>query len=358
MKKIDMSKVYSSAASHKQALRLVCDYIEADKLKDNPENELIYGKLDVEDLIPEIVRSGGIKEPIEVAKRADGLYIISGHKRKLATLTAFERGLLPTKKVPYFISEFKNEQEEQLALIGRNTQRHKTAEMRLNEINYVTQLLGKEKDAKKGGFRKRIADYFGISETEVQRYWSYDKLISPIKEAVQNGLSFSVAVEFSTLDDKQQKFAFNELKKNNKLMTKYVREIKKTIKEDIKEKEDEKKESSIPQYESHPKSKPELKPVATQESEKNIDTVDEVNDADEFKIDTPKEKSQEGSKFQNEIQDRKVNIEKDAIEFCIDFLKAKKEELMNNADDKNGQLTARQHYIDKIISNCQKDLNI
>lgn len=234
LKNINMAEVYASASNNKQMLRLVCDYIDADKLKDNPENELIYGKLNVDDLVPEIVRSGGVKEPIEVVKKSDGLYIISGHKRKLATLTAFEKGLLSTKKVPYFISSFENEAEEKLALIGRNTQRHKTYLMRLNEVNTITKLLKDSSDAKKGGFRAYVSAYLGISQSELQRYWDFEKLSDTIKNAVENNiLRFSVACEFVSLKPEIQDFMFEELCKNNKLETKYIRNLKKSTKEGL-----------------------------------------------------------------------------------------------------------------------------
>ena len=47
IKNINMAKVFSSANT-KQSLRLVCDYIDADELEVNPENEIIYANLDGE----------------------------------------------------------------------------------------------------------------------------------------------------------------------------------------------------------------------------------------------------------------------------------------------------------------------
>lgn len=104
IKNINMAKVFSSANT-KQSLRLVCDYINADELEVNPENEIIYGKLNIDDLKAEIIRSGGVKNPIEVIKKNDKLIIISGHRRQLATLQAFNEGKLSSKKVPYFIND-------------------------------------------------------------------------------------------------------------------------------------------------------------------------------------------------------------------------------------------------------------
>ena len=52
IKNINMAKVFSSANT-KQSLRLVCDYIDADELEVNPENEIIFqhsGFVNVNDL--------------------------------------------------------------------------------------------------------------------------------------------------------------------------------------------------------------------------------------------------------------------------------------------------------------------
>lgn len=88
IKNINMAKVFSSANT-KQSLRLVCDYINADELEVNPENEIIYGKLNIDDLKAEIIRSGGVKNPIEVIKKNDKLIIISGHRKTISNVTSF-----------------------------------------------------------------------------------------------------------------------------------------------------------------------------------------------------------------------------------------------------------------------------
>ena len=373
LKNINMAEVYSSALNNKQTLRLVCDYIDADELKDNPKNEIIYGKLNVNDLVPEIVRSGGVKEPIEVVQKADGLYIISGHKRKLATIIAFEKGLLPTKKVPYFISTFKDENEEKLALIGRNTQRHKTYLMRLNEVNTITKLLKNNAATKKGGFRAYVAAYLGISQSELQRYWDFEKLSDTLKNAVENDvLRFSVACEFVSLNPEVQDFMFEELQKHNKLETKYIRNLKKSTKEGL----------SISQLDEFynplglkkkEKLNIEAKPLVN--SNIGVGGIHDDNQKEEITLNEPNlsentkpinnssnENTKNSFKKQETINHDDSNsfIKKKAINNCIELLHKQIHELdskLNDASDEIGlEYIAYQEYLSTLINYCKKDL--
>ena len=234
IKNINMAKVFSSANT-KQSLRLVCDYINADELEVNPENEIIYGKLNIDDLKAEIIRSGGVKNPIEVIKKNDKLIIISGHRRQLATLQAFNEGKLSSKKVPYFINDtIKSLDDEKMAIIGRNTQREKDFKTRFNEITILTEILSKEVQNEKGRFRKNIADRIGISEAELQRYWDYKKFCPEIKEAIQDEnstLTFSKAAELRGLNEEEQHKALEIIKQKNDISTMELRNLKKSIKE-------------------------------------------------------------------------------------------------------------------------------
>ena len=323
IKNIDMSKVFASASENRQSLRLVCDYIEADELKDNPENEEIYGKLDVDDLAKEIVRSGGVKEPVEVVKKEDGLYIISGHRRKLATLKAFEENLLPSKKIPYFVTAFETDDDERLALIGRNTQRQKTYDIRLKEVTTVTEILSKHKDKISGNFRTYVAEYLGMSETDLQRYWDFNKKLSqPILKAVSTGkMSFTTASEFTSLDDDTQKEVFEKLDKTNELKTKNVRALKKAIK----------------------------KGLPIENANKEISKPDNKPSTDYPKPKTSRIKS-------DNIND--TGIELNAIKYCLALLTTQRKNLDKSMIDIDElDIIARQEYLDKLITICQTDIS-
>lgn len=356
IKNINMADVFSSASSMpKQQVRLVCDYIEADKLKINPENEAIYGKLNVDDLIPEIVRSGGVKNPIEVIKKDGELLIISGHRRQLATIKAFEEGLLRTKKVPYFVNnDIKTEDDEKAAIIGRNTQREKDFKTRYNEIAVMTDILKKEKERnnEKGSLRSYIAKKLGISETDLQRYWDYNKLSPEIQNAVDDEnskLTFSKASELTGLNKEEQKIAYEEISKKDDVSTTEIRNLKKSIKEgyDVSDLKDDysPKEEAVPVKKSTAKKKTDNSKTKKEQA-KTATASNEIKKAEIEKI-----------VENNENEDLEVV----AIETCLSILEENKnkidklvEQVKN--DDKGLRLLATVDYLEKLIANCNSDL--
>lgn len=356
IKNINMAKVFSSANT-KQSLRLVCDYINADELEVNPENEIIYGKLNIDDLKAEIIRSGGVKNPIEVIKKNDKLIIISGHRRQLATLQAFNEGKLSSKKVPYFINDtIKSLDDEKMAIIGRNTQREKDFKTRFNEITILTEILSKEVQNEKGRFRKNIADKIGISEAELQRYWDYKKFCPEIKEAIQDEnstLTFSKAAELRELNEEEQHKALEIIKQKNDISTMELRNLKKSIKEGYNA-NDLAKDYTPKQKETSKNEKDNKLTNQDIEKEKVVTKVQE-------NVDTIK-----NSEIKNDINNIKNNnedIEINAIETCLSILNNKKNELDKqldtiNDDEQGLNILAVMDYLNKLIVNCQKDLDI
>lgn len=356
IKNINMAKVFSSANT-KQSLRLVCDYINADELEVNPENEIIYGKLNIDDLKAEIIRSGGVKNPIEVIKKNDKLIIISGHRRQLATLQAFNEGKLSSKKVPYFINDtIKSLDDEKMAIIGRNTQREKDFKTRFNEITILTEILSKEVQNEKGRFRKNIADKIGISEAELQRYWDYKKFCPEIKEAIQDEnstLTFSKAAELRGLNEEEQHKALEIIKQKNDISTMELRNLKKSIKEGYNA-NDLAKDYTPKQKETSKNEKDNKLTNQDIEKEKVVTKVQE-------NVDTIK-----NSEIKNDINNIKNNnedIEINAIETCLSILNNKKNELDKqldtiNDDEQGLNILAVMDYLNKLIVNCQKDLDI
>lgn len=356
IKNINMAKVFSSANT-KQSLRLVCDYINADELEVNPENEIIYGKLNIDDLKAEIIRSGGVKNPIEVIKKNDKLIIISGHRRQLATLQAFNEGKLSSKKVPYFINDtIKSLDDEKMAIIGRNTQGEKDFKTRFNEITILTEILSKEVQNEKGRFRKNIADRIGISEAELQRYWDYKKFCPEIKEAIQDEnstLTFSKAAELRGLNEEEQHKALEIIKQKNDISTMELRNLKKSIKEGYNA-NDLAKDYTPKQKETSKNEKDNKLTNQDIEKEKVVTKVQE-------NVDTIK-----NSEIKNDINNIKNNnedIEINAIETCLSILNNKKNELDKqldtiNDDEQGLNILAVMDYLNKLIVNCQKDLDI
>lgn len=351
IKNINMAKVFSSANT-KQSLRLVCDYIDADELEVNPENEIIYGKLNIDDLKAEIIRSGGVKNPIEVIKKDEKLIIISGHRRQLATLQAFNEGKLSSKKVPYFINDtIKSLDDEKIAIIGRNTQREKDFKTRFNEITILTEILSKEVQNEKGRFRKNIADRIGISEAELQRYWDYNKFCSEIREAVEDEnstLTFSKAAELRGLSEEEQQKALEIIKQKDDISTRELRNLKKSIKEGYNV--EDLNEDYSPKQEDGKKDTPKPKNDKLSKST-NQDNIPNT-------VTNPKIKT-----IENSIENDNEDIELSAIETCLSVLNTKKNELdtlLNTIkdDDKGLKMLATIDYLDKLIAKCEKDLDI
>lgn len=351
IKNINMAKVFSSANT-KQSLRLVCDYINADELEVNPENEIIYGKLNIDDLKAEIIRSGGVKNPIEVIKKDEKLIIISGHRRQLATLKAFDEGKLSSKKVPYFINDtIKSLDDEKMAIIGRNTQREKDFKTRLNEITILTEILSKEVQNEKGRFRKNIADRIGISEAELQRYWDYNKFCPEIRESVEDEnstLTFSKAAELRGLSEEEQQKALEIIKQKDNISTRELRNLKKSIKEGHNV--EDLNEDYSPKQEDGKKDTPKPKNDKLSKST-NQDNISNV--VVKPKVDT----------IESNIKNDNKDIELSAIETCLSVLNTKKNELdtlLNTIkdDDKGLKMLATIDYLDKLIAKCQKDLDI
>lgn len=99
-------------------------FVEVDKLKPHPKNELIYGDEDVSDLITQIEAFGKIVEPIKIK---DDYTIISGHRRWKAAKE------LNYTKVPCEVVRFDSSEEELAALVLYNSKRVKTNEQKARE---------------------------------------------------------------------------------------------------------------------------------------------------------------------------------------------------------------------------------
>lgn len=99
-------------------------FVEVDKLKPHPQNELIYGDDDVSDLVAQINVLGKIVEPIKIK---DDYTIISGHRRWKAAKE------LNYEKVPCEVVRFDSSEEELAVLVLYNSKRVKTNEQKARE---------------------------------------------------------------------------------------------------------------------------------------------------------------------------------------------------------------------------------
>lgn len=210
----------------------------------------------------------------------------------------------------------------------------------------------KERNNEKGSLRSYIAKKLGISETDLQRYWDYNKLSPEIQNAVDDEnskLTFSKASELTGLNKEEQKIAYEEISKKDDVSTMEIRNLKKSIKEgyDVSDLKDDysPKEEAVPVKKSTAKKKTDNSKTKKEQA-KTATASNEIKKAEIEKI-----------VENNENEDLEVV----AIETCLSILEENKnkidklvEQVKN--DDKGLRLLATVDYLEKLIANCNSDL--
>ncbi len=180
--------------------------IDINLIDPNPENAELF-RMDNIDHLAKIIDEEGFTTPIEVFPKGDGRYeITSGHRRYEAMKT------LNQKTIPcYITSGYESETKKDRKLLSSNiaTRRLTPLEM-ARAIKLYKEILTKEKI--KGDKRKKVAEYFNISESNVYRYECLLKLIPELQEFCNRPLfPYSCLREASTLTEKEQKQLYDEL---------------------------------------------------------------------------------------------------------------------------------------------------
>lgn len=189
--------------------------IDVYKLKNNDKNP--YDLEEIESLA-EYLTYGANIPLIEVAKK-DGEYIIwSGHRRTRAIIYGLEHGyqypkhIIDKGQVKVIIKDFDKEaqlygqgiytaedfQILDLVLPNKGQRRNISISTCAAEIDMLEPIVRKkfDYDKTKGSFRAYFAMFLGISESNLQRYFSYRKLSTYIKEAIsQEKIRFTVATD-------------------------------------------------------------------------------------------------------------------------------------------------------------------
>ena len=160
----------------------------------------------------ESIKNGGVRQPVIVRAKEDGGYeMISGHRRKLASEIA---GL---KEIPAIIRELTRD-EATILMVDSNIQREKVlpsekafaykmkleAMKRQGQRNDLTcDQVGYKLEGKKSV--EILAEEFGESKTQVQRYIRLTELIKELLDLVDTGkIAFNPAVEISYLQQDEQ----------------------------------------------------------------------------------------------------------------------------------------------------------
>ena len=203
--------------------RAVLKYIDVEDLVPSEDN--FYSMSAIDELAGLIELSGGVKQPGLVVPMGGGKYkVISGHRRRLASLQLVKQGKEAYRKMPCMVEDAGQDVErddeadelraidEAILLITTNGQREKTDWDKVQEATRLRALLEKKRRFEKipGETRKLIAEQLGTTPAQVGRYDSIAKHLIPAFKGwlEQEKIGISVAYELSMLpEDVQEKAA-------------------------------------------------------------------------------------------------------------------------------------------------------
>ena len=202
--------------------RAVLKYIDVEDLVPSEDN--FYSMSAIDELAGLIELSGGVKQPGLVVPLGGGKYkLLSGHRRRLASLLLVKQGKEAYRKMPCMVEDAGREQgpeadelraiDEAILLITTNGQREKTDWDKVQEATRLRALLEKKRRFEKipGETRKLIAEQLGTTPAQVGRYDSIEKhLIAAFKTWLEEGkINISVAYELSTMNEREQLVALD-----------------------------------------------------------------------------------------------------------------------------------------------------
>ncbi|MCR5607160.1 MAG: ParB/RepB/Spo0J family partition protein [Treponema sp.] len=186
--------------------KLVLEDLPISQIDPNPDNSSLFS-MDSVDHLAKIIDEEGFTTPIEVFKKKDGRYeITSGHRRYEAMK------VLKQKTIPcYITSGYDSDTKKDRKLISSNIASRRLTPLEMaRAIKLYKEILSKEKF--KGDKRKKVAEYFNISESNVYRYECLLKLIPELQEFCNRPLfPYSCLREAAGLTKEEQKQLYDEL---------------------------------------------------------------------------------------------------------------------------------------------------
>lgn len=222
--------------------RAVLKYIDVEDLVPSEDN--FYSMSAIDELAGLIELSGGVKQPGLVVPLGGGKYkLLSGHRRRLASLQLVKQGKEAYRKMPCMVEDAGRDVErddeadelraidEAILLITTNGQREKTDWDKVQEATRLRALLEKKRRFEKipGETRKLIAEQLGTTPAQVGRYDSIAKHLIPTLKGwlEKEKIGISVAYELSMLpEDVQEKAAAECWGKHGPLTLEDVRKWK------------------------------------------------------------------------------------------------------------------------------------
>lgn len=180
--------------------------IELSQIDPNPGNAQLFNMTNIEHLA-NIIKEEGFTTPIEVFLKDDGRYeITSGHRRYEAMK------LLGRKVIPCCITEkYESDTKRDRKLLSSNIATRKLSPYEMaTAIAFYESILKKEKY--KGNTRIKVAEYFGISESNVYRYKCILNLIPELQEFCKKPqFPYSSLRAAANLTPEEQKDLYDEL---------------------------------------------------------------------------------------------------------------------------------------------------
>lgn len=184
--------------------------IPVDKIKVNPDNEWIYGEEEsaVEEL-SRVIGEDGFTDPCGVYDSGDGTYeLFSGHKRYRAMIRRGE----PTVPCDVYAPP-KDDIERARRLIRSNSKGKEYNPIQIaREIKYYYDHVIVPQN-KPGTKRKQLAEEYGMSEGNIQKYLSLLDLIPELQKlCYDKTFPFSSLHSAKKLDEEKQKVLAETLK--------------------------------------------------------------------------------------------------------------------------------------------------
>lgn len=201
-----------------------------------PNKENYYSMRDIDELASAIEAAGGIKEPVVVSLQDDGaLLLVSGHRRRAATLQLVSQGKKEFEQVPYIVERGIAGTQDELDLITLlNSQREKTDYDKVKEAAALKEIMRRKKKEEKlpGRVREMVAEKMKIKPSQVGRYERIDKYLTEEwkKELEEENIDITTASELSTLSGEKQWEIYQEYQMGEPVSAKRIKELQETEK--------------------------------------------------------------------------------------------------------------------------------
>lgn len=182
--------------------------IDIDELHNSEDNFFDINR--IEEFAETILGQGGVKDNLVVRPLDTGGYeIISGHRRRAAVQYLLDNNENVSRYLPCLVQNYDDNDDKILDIVLMNISSRQISDAEMwKSYEVVDKILQNKKSAgeKFGRVRETLAEYLGISTSQVRKIQNIDNnAIEPVKDAVSNGeISISTANEIARLDEDEQ----------------------------------------------------------------------------------------------------------------------------------------------------------